>query len=301
VFQSLRSDVELNLKILGRSGPSVFYRKILKPLGPQEIRRHVIDLQQVGSIFHGRVTDLEGNPLVRASVQLGNQILARTDSSGEFSCLVNESKEKTLLLGHRSSATLFVHNYLVPTHGAAVEFRLEPARSDIIEVVDESGAAIADAQLFILRDGFVTGTRALGNGRFEASGLSSKGVRVQVTVAAKTYVQDLNPHEATTQFVVPVHGSLVIDFSPPPEPGAGQYSVVLVGLKEDSWIVLTQDVSAANGWRCEFPLILPGEYDAVVNYTPSPQEQQEGLSERSISDTLTVSIEPGQRSQLVLQ
>ncbi len=301
VFQSLRSGVELNLEILGTSGDSVFHGETLKPLGRQEVRRHEIDLRQVGSIFRGRITNSDGEPLVRASVQLENQILAWTDGSGDFSCLVNESVAKTLVLGHPSYATLFIKDYLVPTDGAAVEFRLEPTRELIIEVMDESGTAINEAQVFLLREGFISTTHPRGEGRFEAKGSSSDGASVQVMVAGNVYVQKLNPGEAATRVIVPIHGSLVVNFSVPAQQGTGDYSVVLKALAKEQASALTRAVDAAGRWRCKFPLVLPGQYDVSVEYSPSPQEKEEGLSSHTVGNTVTLTINPGQRHALDLK
>ena len=300
VFQHLRSGVELNLKITGMTGDAVFHREILKPLGPQEIRRHAIDLTQAGSLFHGRVVDHDGNPLVRATVQHGNQILAWTDNSGNFSCLVNVAEPKTMVIGHRSSATLFIHDYLLPTDGAAVEFRMQPALRVIIEVVDEAGTPIPSAVVFTQREGFTSNTHGLGDGRFECSGLPPDGVGVLVELAGRSYLQDLDTSKTTAKVVVPVHGSVVVDFHPPSPPGPGRYEVIVMAMKEQPWIVLRDNVDAAGGWSCEFPLVLPGEYEAQVDYHPSPQEQQEGMTAKTLDGQITIRIAAGQRSQIRL-
>lgn len=301
VFQSLRSDVELNLEVLGITGSTPYHQELLQPLGQQEVRRHVVDLTKTGSVFRGRVTDLNGNPLVRATVQLGGQILAWTDNLGEFSCLVKETEAKTLLASHQSSATLYMPDFLVPLHGTAVELKLEPALRVTIEVIDEAGHPIADAKAFTLRGGFTTTTHSLGGGRFETGGLSSETIGIRVQVAGKTYEQDHNPADPIAEVVVPLHGSLSVEFKPPAQPGPGKYSVAIRYMNSEEWIFQSQLLSAADDWNCDFLLVYPGEYEVSAKYSPSAEEEASGLNKAAIGEMRTVRVEAGQTSQVRLK
>ena len=301
VFQSIKPNLKLDLEIHGIIGGVVYYHESLRPLEPEESRRHVVDLTNVGRVFSGKVTDLEGHPLVRATVQLGGQILSWTNNSGEFSCLVQEKEPNTLVLSHQSSAILFVKDYVVPYDGLPVEFRLQPALRVIIEVKDEAGNPISDAQVSILNSEFSCSTHNLGGGRFETGGLSSEMVRVQTMVAGRYYLQDLNPAQPIAQVVVPVHGSLIAAFTPPSQPGQGQYSISLKSMIDEDWVFLGGTFSAASLWLCEFPRVCPGNYEINVHYSPTSEEKERGITPAAIGNPITLRIESGQASKVNLE
>ncbi len=300
VFQALQPDLDLDLEIYGITGSTVYAQETLQALEPGEVRRHVVDLAQAGRLFHGRVVDAMGNPMVLAFVQLGGQILDHTDASGSFSCLVTDTEPRTLVVSHNSSATLFLPEYLIPEDGSEVELRLEPALLVVIEVVDEAGIPMPDARVDILRSGFTSNTHPLGGGRFEAQSLSAEMVRLKTRVAGREYLQDHMPAQSVARVVVPVHGSLSAEFTPPQEPGSGHYSVIILAQTTEDRIFQSKPIRAADGWRCEFPFVFPGEYEVSVNFTASPEDIAAGLESRTIGDPVTLQVEAGIKSRVKL-
>jgi hypothetical protein len=292
-FRSLRSDLAMELEIYGITGDTVYHSERIAALGAEENRHVVVDLTNTGQLFRGQVTDQEGNPIVLATVQLGGQILAWTDGNGQFSCLVVETKPRTLILSARGYAILFLANFSVPQDGAATEFQLEPTLRVVIEVVDESGAPIPDADVNILQAEFATTTTSLGNGRFEASGLSSRLVKIRTVVAGRTYIQDLVPTQSTARVVIPLQGSLSLTLDPPPSAGDGSYTVMLSGDDSGELIVLNKEIREADGWTVEFPFIHPGLYRVRMLYDPSEKELELGRTRHQVGYTSQVQIEAG--------
>ncbi len=300
-FHALKSNLTMDLEIFGITGNTAYYSETIAPLGAEEKREIVVDLSQTGQHFHGRVTDLEGNGIVSATVQIGGQILARTDGEGKFSSLVVEKKPGTLVLGANGFAVRFIHDYQVPPDNSAAEFKLEPALSVMIDVVDERNQTIPDAQVYILRSGFTSNTFARGNGRFEATGLSSEKVQIRTQVAGRYYFQDLLPSQSTARVVIPMHGSLTVQLQPQPESGGGSYSVILVATIDDEIIVLTQSLNAANEWKCDFPFVYPGAYEVSLNYDPTEAEIAEGKQEAQIGMPVQIQIRAGANDPLYLE
>jgi hypothetical protein len=292
-FRSLRSDLAMELEIYGITGDTVYHSEPIAALGAEENRHVIVDLTNAGKLFRGQVTDQKGNPIVRATVQLGNQILAWTDGNGQFSCLVVETKPRTLILSARGYAILFLANYSVPQDGAATEFQLEPTLRVVIEVVDERGTPIPDADVNILQAEFATTTTSLGNGRFEASGLSSRLVKIRTVVAGRTYTQDLVPTQSTARVVIPLQGSLSLTLDPSPSAGDGNYTVMLSGDDSGELIVLNKEIREADGWTVEFPFIHPGLYRVRMLYDPSEKELELGRTRHQVGYTSQVQIEAG--------
>jgi len=93
----------------------------------------------------------------------------------------------------------------------------------------------------------------------------------------------------------------MVDFMPPSVIGEGRYSVSLMALDGENMSILTRTVDAAGGWRCEFPLVLPGRHQVSANYSPSQLELQDGGREQRLGAFATVTVTPGERSRLVLK
>ncbi|HEX9792710.1 MAG TPA: hypothetical protein VGC54_01890, partial [Planctomycetota bacterium] len=300
LFRSLVPGVELDLEIRGITGAAVYHHERLAPLGVTEDRHHEVALGASLRAFRGRVTDLAGNPLVRATVQLGGQILGWTDPAGEFSCFTVEEDPKTLVVAHRSAATLFLKDYVIPLDGAPVELRLEPALRVVVEVVDEAGKPVPDAVVYVLRGGFTSTTHALGDGRFETGGMSSDLVRIQTRVAGRIYLQEHDPAQPKARVVVPLHGSLTVELAAPPPAREGDYRVVLQARDAEVYLVQSAAITAAGGWRCTFPFVLPSTYLAELHYSPTQAEQAAGEEPATIAASQAVRVAPGADTEIRL-
>jgi hypothetical protein len=300
-FHALKSDVAMTLEIFGITGDTVYHSETVSPLGAEENRELVVDLAQSGRHFHGRVTDLEGNAIIGATVQLGGQILAWTDGEGKFSCLVVEEKPRTLVLSANGSAARFIKDFQIPSDGSAVELKMEPALSVMINVVDEHETPIPDAEVSIIRGGFTTNTFSRGNARFEATGLSSEKVQIRTRVAGRDYFQDLLPSQSTARVVIPMQGDLTVQINSPTLQSDGEYRVVLVAKFADDVVVLSKSPTAAEGWKCHFPFVSPGVYRVSVNYDPSDVELADGMQAREVGAVGEVHIRAGANDPLSLE
>ncbi|NQU48504.1 MAG: hypothetical protein HQ519_07640 [Planctomycetes bacterium] len=300
-YHALKTDVAMTLEIYGITGDTIYHSEPVAPLGAEEERELTVDLARSGRPFHGRVVDLDGNAIVHATVQLGGQILAWTDGEGKFSCLVVEEKPRTLVLTAIGSATRFIKNYQVPPDNSAVELKLEPALSVLIEVVDENNQPIPDAGVSIVRSGFTSNTFGRGNGRFEATSLSSEKVQIRTQVAGRYYYQDLLPAQATARVVIPLHGNLAVHLQPKPDGVEGSYRVVMIATIDGELVVLSQAMNAANEWNCNFPFVYPSTYEVSLNYQPSKAELADGMQESQVGEAVEVNILAGANVPLYLQ
>ncbi|MBC8407105.1 MAG: hypothetical protein H8E15_17955 [Planctomycetes bacterium] len=300
-YHALKTDVAMTLEIYGITGDTIYHSESVAPLGAEEERELTVDLARSGRHFHGRVVDLDGNAIVHATVQLGGQILAWTDGEGKFSCLVIEEKPRTLVLSAIGSATRFIKDYQVPSNNSRVELKLEPALSVMIEVVDESNQPIPDAGVSIVRSGFTSNTFGRGNGRFEATSLSSEKVQIRTQVAGRYYYQDLLPAQATARVVIPLHGNLAVHLQPKPDGGDGSYRVVLIATIDGELVVLSHAMNAANEWNCNFPFVYPSTYEVSLNYQPSKAELVDGMQESQVGEAVEVNIRAGANPPLYLQ
>ncbi len=289
-FSSLRSDLPLHLEIIGITGNTVFHAQELTPLGAQEQRKLTVDLTDAGLHFHGRVLGPNDDPVVFATIQLGGEILDHTDGSGMFSALVVEKEPRTLVVGARGYATLFQNNYQVPRDQSSVEIRLQKSMPVKIYVVDQAGNPVPDAQVRILREKFTTTTTDLGNGVFEAGGLSADKVGLRVQVAGRSYTQDLYPAQGEARVVVPMHGGVQVELDPPTESRAGTYRIVLVAEVDGEILVHTREIPATGKLSATIPFVYPGTYEAELTYRPNDTEIAAGMVDTVIGEAVEVEV-----------
>lgn len=303
VFRALRPGVELKVVVESISGNVVFHEGVVAPLSAVESRRLLVELDPGLRAFRGRVLDAAGLPLVRAQLQIGNQILDWTDGTGSFEAFTTTAEPQTLLVSHETCATLFLPDYVIPGDGIPVEFQLQPALTIRIEVVDEDGAPVLGAEVYTRRHGFTTNAVEVAPGRFEASRLSPGQLEIMTRVMGRTLLQPHDPAIPTARVVVPFRDS-------------GKVRVELAGTR--SWSAASsymlslhpKDPDAADPQHLfsirpelgsfEFAVVPPGDYAAVLFAIPSPEEQAAGRQMEQIA-TAGVTVERGQESRVVLE
>ncbi len=295
VFRALEPGQEMTLKVQGVTGRAVYLEERVAPLGPAEVRRLRLDLTGVVRVFRGRVLDLEGNPLVRAYLQIGGQILGWTDAEGRFLCFGAEPDPATLLVQHPTCATLFLPDYVLPADGAPVEFRLAPAFRVVIEVVDQAGTRVPGAEVYILRGGFTTTTHDLGDGRHEATSLSSEPVQVRVRLAGRSYVRDLDPTAGTARVVIPLHGKVALDLLQlQSSRGSGSVIAILRPKGAEGGPPIVEFLPGRLPARWSFDFVPPGTWELWLDYQPSPDEEAAGRGREHLAGPLPVRVEAGQ-------
>ena len=303
-FRSLRSGVEIELEVRGITGEAVFHRRTLAPFDPTETRRIEVTFGDEVRVFRGRVLDSEENPLEFASLQLGNRILGRTNKEGAFLCFLLDEEPQTLLIQHEACSILFLHDYVAPADGRPVEFRLSPAHNVTIEVVDESGRPVPQAEVWIQQEGFTTNTHRIDGSRHVATSLTDNPFEIVTRLAGRVYTQEHSSVVPEARVVVPVHGAVVAVVSDATSAGReGRFLLALEPAEGDPALLLTESrASSPNrsaGLRIEIPAVHPGVYQASLHYTPSDVERAAGRAEET-SDPIPVTVEAGEETEIQL-
>ncbi|MBL7009440.1 MAG: hypothetical protein ISR76_10605, partial [Planctomycetes bacterium] len=290
VFRALRPGVEFELTVHGASSDDVLHQERVPPLAADESRHMVVELGDGLRVFRGHVLDQAGLPLVRAHLQHGNQILGWTDDAGAFAAYVTTAEPKTLLVSHDTCATIYLEEYLIPSDGQPVEFRLDPGYTVVIEVVDEDGAPVLGAEVRTRKKGFTTNTLDLGGGRHQASRLSADPIQIGTRVMGLSLTQDHDPAMPVARVVVPTRSA------------GGKVVVALTGAREwpEAWIYMLmlhpRGVEGAESQRIyplrpddgpfEFAFVVPGTYRATLFAFPPP-----GAENQDYEDIADVELE----------
>ena len=301
LFRALRPGVVIELEVRGITGRAVYHRETLSPFAPAEVRELEVDLRGAILVFRGRVLDLEGNPLVQASLQLGNQILGWTDEEGAFLCFLADPEPGTLLVGHRACATEYLHDYVIPSDGRPVEFRLSPARRVTIEVVDENGDPVPQAEIWVRHGGFHTNTHRVEGNRHVASSVPDAPFELVATLAGREYVQEHDPANPEATIVVPVHGRLTAVIAARTLASRqGRFLLILRPTDDESARTVVESRDSAPGLRIEIAAAHPGTYEASLVYDPSEEEEAGGRARES-SDPAPVTVEAGREVEIRLE
>ena len=299
-FLALRPGVELSLEVHGLTGETIYYSQSVAPIGIAERREIEISLESELIVFRGRVLDQKGHPLARAVVQLGGQILGFAIESGEFECFLAEPQTGTLLVQHQSCTTLLLHDYVVPIDGKPVEFRLKPAHPLTIEVVDESGAPLPQAEVFYLHDEFIANTHRLEANRFRIAAMPDGPFDIRVTLAGHTFLHRHYPPTTEARVVLPVPGRVVGLVDATTTAGrTGQFSLFLLPLGDDSATPVVQVRDSAPDLRIDLPVVFPGRYRVALQYEPSEEESAAGRKSESF-DASTIDVTAGKETVLRL-
>lgn len=292
-FYALRPGVELQLEVQGITGNTAYFSESVAPLGAEEHRELEIPLDTGMVVFRGRVVDAEGRPLARAVAQLGGQILGWADEEGRFECFLAEPKTGTLLIQHIACTTLYLHDYAVPTDGREVEFRLEPARPLTVEVVDEHGTPMPQADVYTEYGGFTTNTNRIEGNRFLSQSMPAGPFVIRTLLAGRVYRQDHDPSEPTARVVVPVHARVVVHVDAASTAGRkGRFVVVLDPAGGDPASPVSAGRESEPELHIELPAVLPGAYEAVLHYHPSDDEAAAGQEEIE-SERVTITVTEG--------
>lgn len=300
-FYALRPGMDLELEIHGITGFMIYHSETLAPFAPEEHREVEVSLETGMITFRGRVLDEDGNPLVRAVVQLGGQILAFTDDDGGFESFLVAPESGTLLLQHRTCTTKYLHDYTVPIDGRPVEFRLLPARPLTIEVVDENGAPMPQADVYTEYGGFTTGTHRIEGHRHYSASMPEGPFVIRADLAGRVYRQEHDPFVNEARVVVPIHGRVVgLVATDSTAVRAGRFVLVLQPQDAaDDVSPVTESRDAAPDVRIEMLVVHPGSYEATLNYEPSEAEQVAGLAQSS-SASVTIVVVAGEETEVRL-
>ncbi|MEW6073244.1 MAG: carboxypeptidase-like regulatory domain-containing protein [Planctomycetota bacterium] len=300
-FYALQPGVSLELVVYGLSGDTVYHREAVAPLAAGEQREIEVELGGALVAFRGRVLDEEGRPLNQAHVQLDNQILAWTNEDGSFLSFLPGPATGTLLLQHRNCATKYLFDYVVPTDRRPVEFRLHPARRVEIEVVDEEGSPVPQGEVWIEHGGFTTNTAHIEGNRHLAASVPDAPFVVMVDLADREYRQEHDPAVPAARVVVPVHGRLVAVVPDATTAGRrGRFVLALVAPEDASFRGVSAARDSAPGLRIELPDVLPGTYEAFLNYSPTPEEEAAAGRAEEHSAPMEVTISAGEETAIVL-
>jgi hypothetical protein len=299
-FRGLRPGVAIELEVRGITGDAVYHRRTLAPLGPSEERRVEVLLGEGMLVFRGRVVDREGNGLVRATVQLGGQILDWTDDQGEFHCFLLADEPKTLVIQHQACSTLFLHDYAPPADGRPVELVLSPARRVTVEVVDVAGAPVPQAEVWIQQEGFTTNTHRVDGARHVASSLTENPFEIVVRLAGRVYEREHTADRAQARVVVPVHGRVVATVPDATTANrAGEFRLVLHPEPEEPAEAIVVTRAAAPALRLELPAVHPGTYEARLRYLPTDAEREAGAQDEACGP-VEIAVEAGAETVVLL-
>jgi hypothetical protein len=300
-FRALQVGVPIELEVRGITGSAVYHRRTLEPLRAGERRRVEVALGEEVVVFRGRILDAAGAPLERATVQLGGQILGWTDADGAFLCFLADAEPGTLVLQHTDCSTLFLHDYVVPPGGREAEFRLQPAREVTIEVVDEAGQPVPEAEVWILQEGFTTNTNRVEGSRHLASSLTDQPFEIEVQVGGHRYIQEHTSDVPEARVVVPVHGSVLARVSAATTDGrAGSVTLILQPLEAESGDpIIAFRRCQPGGLTLELSAVLPGRYEAWLSYEPTENERAAGRVTET-SAAIEVTIEAARRADVAL-
>ena len=299
-FRALRDGVALELRVVGISGDMVYHGQQLPPLAQAEHREVVVPLDKSMYGFRGRVLDPDGAPLARAVVQLDGQMLGFTDDAGVFRCWLAGPKTGTLLLLHNGFATRYLRDYTVPLDGAPVEFRLDPARPLLIEVVDENGAPVPEAEVYIHTAGFTSNTHRVEGNRHRAPSMPPEPFELEARLGGREYRAAHDPALATARVVVPVQGRVVARLDAGTTAGRGGRFVLV--LRPPAGVAaqpVTAGHASAPDLRLEIPAVLPGSYQASLSYEPTTAEREAG-GQPMRSEAVPVTVEAGRESEVHL-
>lgn len=299
-FRALRAGIELELTVGGITGTMVYHQQVVAPLAASERRDVTVDLERGMFAFRGRVLDRDGAPLSSAALQLGNQILGFTDAQGAFACWLASPQTGTLLVQHRSCATLRLGDYAVPLDGLPVEFRLAPARPLTIEVVDADGAPVPQAEVFTRFGGFITNTNRIEGNRHLASSMPDQPFEIVAFLVGREFAMQHDPALATARLVVPVLGrvaALVDDASTAGR--AGEFVLVLTPTTGAAWQPSSVRRAASAGLRIEMAAVPPGSYQVTLRYVPDAAERAAG-GEELLAAAVGVVVESGREAEVRL-
>ena len=299
-FYALQPGVGIQLEVRGIAGDEVYHSELLAPLAPAEHRALEVTLRSGMLTFRGHVRDEEGRPLQLAFLHLGYEILGTTDVEGAFEFSLAGPKTDTLLVQHETCTSLQLDDYVVPTDGRPVEFRLKPARPLTIEVVDENGAPVPEAEVHTQYGKYSTSTGRIGGSRHRVSAMPDGPFVIRVDLAGRHYNQDHDPSVSEARVVVPVHGSVVgiVDSaSTTDRRGRFQFTLYPQGVEGARWVAESRD--SGPDLRLEVPAVHPGTYRAVLSYTPSADEKAAGRERQSLEHG-TVVVEPGEETEVRL-
>jgi hypothetical protein len=300
-FRALALGVALELEVRGITGPEVYHRQTLVPFHAGEERRIEVALGEGLVVFRGRVVDAAGEPLARATVQRDGAILGWTDEQGGFLYFLVNAGPGTLVVQHEGCSTLFLHDYVVPPGGEEVVLRLNPARNVTIEVVDESGAPVPEAEVWILQEGFITNTHRIDIHRHVASSLTDNVFQIETRVGGRKYLQDHSSDRPEARVVVPVHGSVLAQVTDATTSGRpGRMRVLLTPSEGQPGDPLVGERASAPELAFEFGAVLPGSYTAVLQYVPTDDERAAGAQELE-SAPQTIDVKPRQRTEVRLE
>ena len=300
IFYALRPNVNIELEVQGMTGYAVYHSETLAPLGPEEHREIEVPLQVSLIVFRGRVLDENGNPLVRAHLQLGGQLRAFTEDDGGFECFLEGPETGTLLVAHRTCTTKYLHNYAVPIDGRPVEFRLSPARPLTVEVVDENGTPMPQAEIYTEYGGFTTGTYHLEGHRHLVPGMPEEPFVIRAELAGRYYRQEHDPSRDEARVVVPVHGRVVGLVNSASTAGrAGRFHLILNPQDTEDARAIGESRDSVPDLRIELPVVHPGTYEATLLYKPTKDEQAAGREQLS-SAPVTITVEAGRETEVRL-
>jgi hypothetical protein len=169
-----------------------------------------------------------------------------------------------------------------------------------IAVVDEAGAPMPQATVWILREGFTSNTHRIEGHRHLASSLGPTPLEVQVRLAGRIYAEPFTAPVPEAQVVVPVHGSAsaaVPDATTAAR--AGQFTLVLSPPAGEQAEPVTASHASGPALRLEIGAVYPGAYEAWLEYRPSDEEREAGAGDER-SAPVPVAVEAGRETELQL-
>jgi len=299
-FCALLPGVGIELEIRGITGNVVYHSEILAPLSPAEHRKIEVPLEIGMTTFRGHVRDEEGRPLQLAFIHLGYQLLGTTDVDGAFEFLLSGSEKGTLVVQHLTCTTLYLQDYVIPTDGRPVEFRLRAARTLTIDVVDESGTPVPEAEVFTLFGDFMIGTRRIEGHRHLVNAMPDGPFEIRALLAGREFDQPHDPAISEATVVLPVPGSVFTVLGDAITAGrTGRFILHIMPPDLDIGRPMVKILPTAPGLRLKIPIVFPGTYLAMLSYDPSDEEKAVG-QERVRSERVTIEVVAGQQTEVLL-
>ena len=232
----------------------------IQGVGPREEREVSLEVSRPGAVIRAKVTDTSGTPIRGARVSIsfakGGSGTRRppykaTDAEGRAMLppLFAALGELCATVEKAGYAT----ESIAGLDGKTLEVRLERATTVVVEVVDDSGAAVDVESVWIKEaKGKV---RPLSPGRFELAGVLPGNVEVHARFGCRDLVQRANSQETPIRFVVPRVGRLRVE-----RPlGANATEIELVSAQGGESCGLRFRPKDGR-LICEPPAMLPGRY-----------------------------------------
>jgi hypothetical protein len=181
---------------------------------------------------------------------------------------------------------------------------LVPEQRVEIVVVDTEGQPVPEAEVLVEYQEGVSRAASDGTGRFIATRLpANSSFSITASVGGRSYRQAHDSASSKARVVVPLHGTVVVEFSSSIHDLGGGHVICL--LKDSSPqarssgpIVKLLDHESSNELR--FAHVFPGPHELLVLYKPSDSERAAGKDDRQLSDPIPVEAREGAETRVTV-